>query len=195
LHDAAPGELDYTAPDVPLHGSFSYRKSKKGKTTPSPALPVSEFEGGFDAIVGNPPWGVEFASLELNYLRSNYEAANASNVDSYAAFIEAAVKHLKNGGLLGYIVPDTFLRKNDYFPIRRFFLRRTIIRELIETGPVFSQVRDTWCLVFTVEKGKPSKSNIQHRKLSRFIVSTEERLKKFGANSWDCESQVSQSLY
>jgi adenine-specific DNA-methyltransferase len=59
--------------------------------------------GGFDAIVGNPPWGVEFAPLELNYLRSNYETTDASNVDSYATFIEAAIKHLKNGGLLGYI--------------------------------------------------------------------------------------------
>jgi len=152
--------------------------------------------GGFDAIVGNPPWGVEFAKSELDYLRKTYEVADASNVDSYAVFVEAAVENLKKKGLLGYIVPDTFLRKDDYLPTRRFFLQEMIIRELIETGPVFSQVRDTWCLVFTVEKGKPSnKSNIRHRKLSRFIVSAEERLKQFGANSWDFESQVPQSLW
>ena len=53
LHDAAPGEPDFSLPGVPLHGAFSYKKKKGAKVAP-PAVP--EFEGGFDAIVGNPPW-------------------------------------------------------------------------------------------------------------------------------------------
>jgi hypothetical protein len=152
--------------------------------------------GGFDAIVGNPPWGVEFSEKELDYLRTNFKTAEASNVDSYAAFIEAATTILRESGLLGYIVPDTFLRKDDYLPTRRFFLERTRVHELIETGPVFSQVRDTWCLVFSVEKNKPSKATvIRHKKISRYIVSVEERLKKFGLGSWDFISEVPQSLW
>jgi predicted type IV restriction endonuclease len=152
--------------------------------------------GGFDAVIGNPPWGATFTEVELNSLRKSYEVAIASNVDSYAVFIEAAYACLKKKGLLGFIVPDTFLRKSDYLPLRRFFIEKTIVRELIETGPVFSQVRDTWCLVFTIEKGKLSKDSlIRHRKLSRFIVSAEERLTKFGAGSWDVETLVPQLLW
>lgn len=183
--------LDLDLPGVPLHGSYAEKKKK----APRAARLPKEWEGGFDAIVGNPPWGVEFTSADLKYLRARYETADASNVDSYAVFVEKAVNQLKKGGLLGYIIPDTFLRKDDYLPTRRFFLHKTIIRELIETGPVFSQVRDTWCLVFSVEKGEPADGIIRHRKLSRFIVSTEERLKKFSRYEWDNESEVPQSLW
>jgi predicted RNA methylase len=152
--------------------------------------------GGFDTIVGNPPWGVDFSETEQDYLRKGYKTAEASNVDSYTVFVEAATRVLRRGGLLGYIVPDTFLRKDDYLPTRNFILKETRVRELIETGPVFSQVRDTWCLVFTVEKNKPSSSTVVcHKKLSRFIVSAEERLKKFGLGSWDSISEVPQSLW
>ena len=152
--------------------------------------------GGFDAIVGNPPWGIEFSKTEQPYIRDNYDTGRAGTIDSYALFVERALAGLKAEGRLGYIIPDTFLRKDDYLALRKLFLTRTRIRELIETGPVFSQVRDTWCLVFSVENEKPSaKHMIRHRKISRFIVSTEERLEHFEKGHWDQESTVPQSLW
>ena len=45
--------LDFNLPGVPLHGAFSYKKKKGAKAAPRA---VPEFEGGFDAIVGNPPY-------------------------------------------------------------------------------------------------------------------------------------------
>ena len=50
LHDAPTPISDYTMPGVPLHGAFSYKKKKDAKVSPRA---VQEFEGGFDAIVGN----------------------------------------------------------------------------------------------------------------------------------------------
>jgi len=47
--------LDFTFPGVPLHGSYSYKKKKGAKVAP-PTMPESE--GGFDAIVGNPPYRI-----------------------------------------------------------------------------------------------------------------------------------------
>jgi hypothetical protein len=152
--------------------------------------------GGFDAVIGNPPWGADFTAQEQQYLRAFYQVAQGSNIDSYAVFIEGSLNRLRNSGLLGYITPDTFLRKDDHLLTRKLFLEKTWVQELIETGPVFSKVRDTWCLVSTLAKDETDAASIvRHRKLSRFIVSAEERLDKFGREEWDKDSVVMQSVW
>jgi len=152
--------------------------------------------GGFDAVIGNPPWGADFSALKLGYLRTAFQAARGKEADSYALFMECALGKLKVGGLLSYITPDTFLRKEDHLPIRQLLLGQSSIRELAETGPLFSKVRDTWCLIFVTAKTKPdSEAQILHRKISRFVVSAEERLARFGRSDWDKESEVPQSVW
>jgi len=152
--------------------------------------------GGFDAVIGNPPWGADFTPQEQGFMRTNYQVAQGSNIDSYAVFIEASLNRLINRGLLGYITPDTFLRKDDHLLTRKLLLEKTWVQELIETGPVFSKVRDTWCLVSTLAKGDAAVDSIvRHRKLSRFIVSAEERLDRFGRGEWDKDSTVMQSIW
>lgn len=152
--------------------------------------------GGFDAVIGNPPWGADFSIKVQQYFRINYQSAKESGIDSYVAFIERSLTRLKTNGLLGYITPDTFLRKDNHLMIRKFLLENTQIVELIETGPLFSKVRDTWCLVSTISKRMPkATSRIKHKKISRFIVSTEERLEKFGKLAWDFESNVPQAIW
>ncbi len=153
-------------------------------------------KGGFDAVIGNPPWGAEFSLYEQNYIRTHFKIATGRNLDSYALFIESGLKKLKEKGILGYITPDTFLRKDDHYPLRSLLLQDYIIKELIETGPVFSKVRDTWGLVFIVQKQKPDDNQkISHKKISRFIVSTEERLERFGSEKWDNNSIVAQNIW
>ncbi|MFA0821563.1 MAG: Eco57I restriction-modification methylase domain-containing protein [Methanomethylovorans sp.] len=153
-------------------------------------------QGGFDAVIGNPPWGATFNSSEQKYLKTKLVTANSRNIDSYVVFIEAGLSKLKLGGLLSFITPDTFLRKDDHVATRRLLLENTIIYEMIETGPVFSKVRDTWCLVFRVGNEIPATdSNIFHKNLSRYIVSAEERLELFGQYKWDSESEVPQLIW
>jgi len=153
-------------------------------------------DGGFDAVIGNPPWGADFSALEVVYLRSAFQAAQGKVADSYALFMECALGKLKVGGLLSHITPDTFLRKEDHLPIRQLLLGQSSIQELTETGPLFSKARDTWCLVFVTAKTKPdSETRILHRKISRFVVSAEERLARFGRNDWDKETKVPQSVW
>ena len=149
--------------------------------------------GGFDCVIGNPPWGADF-SLEIQrYIQSKYDIPKTSSPESYTVFMEAAIKLLKTKGYLGYIIPDTFMRKDNYYEVRRFVLNNTTINEIVETGPVFSQVRDTWCAVIWLRKEKPAKDHyISHKQISRFIVSAEDRLQKFGANQWDKVGEVKQ---
>lgn len=152
--------------------------------------------GGFDAVVGNPPWGAEFEKEIEKYLKRKYEVALTSAIDSYALFIEQSINILRKGGLIGFITPDTFLRKSELLPTRSFVLNKTSLVELVETGPVFSQVRDTWCLVFTASKDLPNEqTKIRHRKISRFITAAEDRLSLFAKKTWTVETEVRQHVW
>jgi type I restriction-modification system DNA methylase subunit len=152
--------------------------------------------GGFDAVIGNPPWGATLFDPEQKYIQKAYRVAQGKAVDSYLVFIEAAFRQLKNRGILSYINPDTFLRKDDHSLAREFLLKNHVFLELIETGPVFSKVRDTWCLVSQMSKSIPTSSDIIcHKKISRFVVSVEERLQKFGRKEWDVETIIPQSTW
>ncbi len=152
--------------------------------------------GGFDVVIGNPPWGSSFSLSEQEYLKKNYSAASGRNINSYAVFIEFGLRMLTKKGQLSYITPDTLLRKDDHQSLRNLILDHYSIVEMIETGPVFPNVRDTWALVFRLMNEKPTDSNvITHRNISRFVVSAEERLNKFGREEWDHTSQVPQYLW
>jgi hypothetical protein len=74
-------------------------------------------------------------------------------------------------------------------------LKNTTIYELIETGPVFSQVRDTWCLVLTISKPFCGENRIVHKQISRYITSAENRLQNFGLRDWTKVGIVDQDVW
>lgn len=146
-------------------------------------------------MIGNPPWGYEFEKQDATYLRSTYEVAKTAHIDSYAIFIESSYRIIRNPGYLGFITPDTFLRKKELLPVRSYLLKNTTIYELIETGPVFSQVRDTWCLVLTISKPFCGENRIVHKQISRYITSAENRLQNFGLRDWTKVGIVDQDVW
>jgi type I restriction-modification system DNA methylase subunit len=163
LRDAAPGELDYTMPGVPLHGSFSYKKSKKDKTIPPPALPESEYEGGFDAIVGNPPWislsgkfGNEFLPpVAQNYLISRH-GGNTYMPNMYEYFVARGLELTKTGGLFGYIVPDRLGFNSQFVQLRKRILTGARIQSLQYKVPFPGITADTLVFIFNKGLAQPS---------------------------------------
>jgi len=80
--------------------------------------------GGFDAVIGNPPWGAEFGEDELLYLRQNYRRVIARMVDSFIYFIDRAIQLLRDGKAVGFIVPSTILNQVDAKEVRDILLNR-----------------------------------------------------------------------
>ena len=69
-------------------------------------------EGGFDAVIGNPPYIRMETFKELKvYLRSRYKVHD-ERADLYAYFIEREHQLLRDGGMFGMIVSNKFLRAN-----------------------------------------------------------------------------------
>src|SRR5262249_58822485 len=66
---------------------------------PSPAVMAA---GGFDAIVGNPPY-VEYHRVKSAYTVQGYATASCGNL--YAYVVERALALLAPGGRAGLVVP------------------------------------------------------------------------------------------
>jgi hypothetical protein len=64
-------------------------------------------KGGFDVIIGNPPYGVNFNEVEKRYL-STFDKS-VPDYEIYIYFISLYRKILKINSVLSYIFPNTFL--------------------------------------------------------------------------------------
>jgi hypothetical protein len=100
-------------------------------------------DGGFDIIIGNPPYvrqetlGAEFKE----FAKQNFETF-AGTADLYIYFIEQAHKLLKPNGYFGMIVSNKWIRSNYGKALREFLKRESQLAEIIDFGelPVFGDV-------------------------------------------------------
>jgi hypothetical protein len=85
-------------------------------------------DGGFDAVIGNPPYGATVMNVEKNYLEK-YKCFEYQ-MNSYVLFMEQGLSILKTNGFLSFIVPATFLAQH-YFKKLRYVILEKYIREII----------------------------------------------------------------
>ena len=86
----------------------------------------------FDFIVGNPPY-IKYADLDVStrdFIRTNFEGCFKGKPDYYYAFIELSLKLLKDGGKLGYLIPNNIFKNRFGENIRKIML------------PHLSQIKD-----------------------------------------------------
>ena len=80
-------------------------------------------EAGFDAVVGNPPYGADLKKEVINYIKSEYEIAKGE-IDSYPLFIEKSIKLLFDGGIFGMIISDTWLSLINSKKLRKWLINK-----------------------------------------------------------------------
>ncbi|WKZ30397.1 MAG: N-6 DNA methylase [Candidatus Dojkabacteria bacterium] len=89
-------------------------------------------DGGFDVIIGNPPWGAELKPNEKKYISENYKHTEYQ-FETYIAFIEKSLMLVKENGYIGFIVPSTWLAMHYFEKIRQLLLEnKLIIVELLK---------------------------------------------------------------
>ena len=72
-------------------------------------------EGGFDVIIGNPPY-VEYSKVKKDYKVRGYETESCGNL--YAFMTERTVELLKGYGRLGVIIPVSSISADRYLPLQ-----------------------------------------------------------------------------
>jgi type I restriction-modification system DNA methylase subunit len=112
--------------------------------------------GGFDIIIGNPPY-VRIQTLprdEVGYYNEKYEAATGS-YDIYALFVERGLHLLRPGGLLGFIIPNKFMQAAYGKGLRSVLSDGNAVSKIVDFGDaqIFESGTNYTCLLF-LQKGR-----------------------------------------
>ncbi|MFH1296370.1 MAG: N-6 DNA methylase [Bacteroidota bacterium] len=112
-------------------------------------------QGGFDAVIGNPPW-VDIKGLDpvkVDYYFHRYETAS-NRINLYSLFVERSLQILKDKGSFGFIIPNSILYQSSYEKIRQIILKDFYIPTLVRMPDnTFTGVKAE-SLVLTIEKKK-----------------------------------------
>ena len=103
-------------------------------------FPVVMKDGGFDAVIGNPPYGYMISHPEQEYFSATYKHQDYQK-DLYLLFLEKCIGAIvAKDGLFGMIIPNPWLTNLLQRNIRKFILSQTEIREIVHfTFKVFSK--------------------------------------------------------
>ena len=98
------------------------------------AFPEVFKEGGFDVVVGNPPYvRQELLTPYKPYLRNAYASFHGM-ADLYVYFYELGLCVLKPGGLLSFIVTNKWMRAGYGEPLRHFFSEKAWVESVVDFG-------------------------------------------------------------
>ena len=94
-------------------------------------------KGGFDVVIGNPPYvnAIELKKVysddEYNFLKNNYKTAKGT-VDLYIYFFEQGLELLKGNGLLSFITPNRYLSASYGKALREYILNEKSLYQVID---------------------------------------------------------------
>lgn len=174
------------------------------------AFPEVHAQGGFDVIVGNPPYvRQELLTPYKPWLEQHY-ASYHGMADLYVYFYELAMKHLRPGGLMSYIVTNKWMKAGYGEPLRRFFRDHAWVRSVVDFGhakQIFEEA-DVFPCIIVAEKPtseeKPKTARLctiprEQLRIDDLSVQIEKEgaemdVEQLAVESWQLEPQAVSSL-
>jgi hypothetical protein len=130
-------------------------------------------EGRFDFVIGNPPYVrqesipaellVEYRKLLVEY-RSRYQTMY-DRADLYIPFIERSLRLLTEGGRLGFICADRWMKNRYGGPLRQFVSEKFHLKayvDMVDT-PAFHSEVIAYPAITIITREKPGTTRIAHR--------------------------------
>lgn len=137
---------------------------------------LAPLEGKFDFVVGNPPYVRQElipAPLLAEY-RIRYESIY-DRADIYIPFIERSLRVLSDGGTLGFICADRWMKNRYGGPLRSFVSERFRLKiyvDMVDT-PAFHSDVIAYPAITIISREKPGPTRIAHRPIiDRTILAT-----------------------
>ena len=105
-------------------------------------------DGGFDAVIGNPPWGADLTKPELQYLKRKHERIVDRMIDTYIYFVDQSLLLARTEGLVSFVVPQTILNQTDATRARDILLERRLSRVVAIGQGVFGKKASNSAAIF-----------------------------------------------
>lgn len=128
---------------------------------------------GFDAVIGNPPWGGDI-DREIKYFHRRYPATTQDHTDSFKLFIEAGIEKTTSAGFFSMIVPNPVLRQRRLRDVRRLLLTTTILSAVDLGEDVFEKVVAPSCILVVQKSEAPREHSTNLRDLSHLLPADKE---------------------
>ena len=181
------------------------------------AFPKAFSEGGFDVVIGNPPYvRQELLSPIKPYLQQNYESYDGV-ADLYVYFYEKGLRILKPNGMLSFIVTNKWFKAGYGESLRRFFAQNSVFEQIVDFGhaPIFEDADTFPCIVsvrslatkleseitklssdLSVRVCPVPREKLQDINLSQYVQQEGFALPwlRFTADAWSLESSAVQEL-
>ena len=118
-------------------------------------FPFIDAGGGFDAVIGNPPYIriqalKEWAPKEVEFYKERYRSASKGNYDIYVVFVEKGLSLLSERGKLGFILPHKFFNAKYGEALRGIIAEGKHLEHVVHFGDqqVFKGATTYTCLMF-----------------------------------------------
>lgn len=117
--------------------------------------------GGFDIVIGNPPYVRQELLGPFKPWLSRRYATWHGVADLYVYFYERGMELLAPDGKLSYIVTNKWQRAGYGEPLRRYFSERAEIEEIVDFGhaPIFEDVDTFPCIL--VARPRPASHGVE----------------------------------
>jgi len=148
-------------------------------------FPEVHSKGGFDIVIGNPPYGDYFSKEEKEYLILKYSKSYSGTFDLYIFFFELALSITRENGMLSFITPNTFIDYAQFSELRKTLTTGNNIGQIIGLKNVFEDaIVDN--IIIVLCKAQKQADYFRGKIFKQFVKSIE---------STDLENIPSQNLH
>jgi type I restriction-modification system DNA methylase subunit len=172
------------------------------------AFPEVFKKGGFDVVIGNPPYIriqslIENSPTQGTYFSTKYKAASKGNYDIYVIFIEHSLNIINSTGCIGFILPHKFFTAQYGEGIRRVLFSKNAIEEIVHFGhqQVFNNATTYTCIL--ILSSNRSKEDFKFSRIDDLFkwrnsekkIEGKISLDKLSEGSWNFISGKDQELF
>jgi len=130
-------------------------------------------KGGFDIVIGNPPYGASFNNDEKIFFRETYSEIHKRTPESFNYFLYRIENIINTSSKWGVIIPSSFLYQHEFEKTRKYILDNSTVNKVINLGDdVFQDVATPTCIIVASKKGNKSEY-VDLQTISRYLLPIE----------------------